>query len=50
MKNTINSLLLGCARPVHIVTASATVRRIVNLVAWTVAEINQANLDVAAGR
>jgi malate dehydrogenase (oxaloacetate-decarboxylating)(NADP+) len=45
----IGPVLLGCARPAHIVTASATVRRIVNLVAWTVAEINKADLGVAVG-
>ncbi|WP_372827856.1 NADP-dependent malic enzyme [Polaromonas sp.] len=36
----IGPILLGAAKPVHILTASATVRRIVNLTALTVAEIN----------
>ncbi|MDE1949975.1 MAG: NADP-dependent malic enzyme, partial [Burkholderiales bacterium] len=39
----IGPVLLGAARPVHILTPSATVRRIVNLTALTVA-------DAAAGR
>jgi len=32
----IGPVLLGAARPVHILTASATVRRLVNMTAWTV--------------
>ena len=36
----IGPLLLGAARPVHIVMASATVRRIVNVTALLVAEAN----------
>ena len=36
----IGPMLLGVARPVHILTASATVRRIVNMTALTVAEAN----------
>ncbi len=36
----IGPVLLGAARPVHILTPSATVRRIVNLTALTVADIN----------
>lgn len=36
----IGPILLGAAKPVHILTASATVRRIVNLTALTIAEIN----------
>ena len=39
----IGPVLLGAAQPVHILTPSATVRRIVNMTALTVA-------DVAAGR
>ena len=35
---TVGPMLLGAARPVHIVTPSATVRRIVNVTAVTVAE------------
>ena len=34
----IGPVLLGAARPVHILTASATVRRIVNMTAWTVVD------------
>jgi len=40
---TVGPILLGAARPVHILTASSTVRRIVNMTALCVA-------DVAAGR
>ena len=36
----IGPVLLGAAQPVHIVTASATVRRIVNMAALTVADAN----------
>ena len=36
----IGPVLLGAAKPVHILTPSATVRRIVNMTALTVAEIN----------
>ena len=35
---TIGPILLGAAKPVHILTPSATVRRIVNMTALTVAE------------
>ncbi len=38
----IGPVLLGVAKPVHILTASATVRRIVNMTALTVAEANTA--------
>jgi malate dehydrogenase (oxaloacetate-decarboxylating)(NADP+) len=38
----IGPVLLGAAKPVHVLTASATVRRIVNLTALTVADINAA--------
>ncbi len=34
----IGPILLGAARPVHILTGSATVRRVVNMTAWTVVE------------
>jgi malate dehydrogenase (oxaloacetate-decarboxylating)(NADP+) len=34
----VGPILLGCAAPVHILTPSATVRRIVNMTALTVAE------------
>jgi malate dehydrogenase (oxaloacetate-decarboxylating)(NADP+) len=36
----IGPILLGAARPVHILTASATVRRIVNMTALTVLDAN----------
>ncbi len=36
----VGPMLLGAAKPVHILTASATVRRIVNMTALTVAEAN----------
>lgn len=36
----VGPMLLGVAKPVHILTASATVRRIVNMTALTVAEAN----------
>jgi malate dehydrogenase (oxaloacetate-decarboxylating)(NADP+) len=36
----IGPVLLGAAAPVHILTPAATVRRIVNMTAWTVVEIN----------
>jgi malate dehydrogenase (oxaloacetate-decarboxylating)(NADP+) len=37
---TIGPILLGCARPAHIVTPSATVRRIVNMTALAVVDAN----------
>jgi malate dehydrogenase (oxaloacetate-decarboxylating)(NADP+) len=37
---TIGPMLLGAARPVHIVTPSATVRRLVNMTALVVADAN----------
>jgi malate dehydrogenase (oxaloacetate-decarboxylating)(NADP+) len=37
---TIGPILLGAARPVHILTHSATVRRIVNMTALTVVDAN----------
>jgi len=36
----IGPVLLGADKPVHILTASATVRRIVNMTALTVADAN----------
>jgi malate dehydrogenase (oxaloacetate-decarboxylating)(NADP+) len=39
---TIGPILLGCAAPVHILTPSATVRRIVNMTAVTVVGANAA--------
>ena len=38
----VGPVLLGAARPVHILTPSATVRRIVNMTALTVADANAA--------
>ena len=38
----VGPILLGCAAPVHILTPSATVRRIVNVTALTVMEANAA--------
>ena len=35
---TVGPILLGAARPVHILTTSATVRRIVNMTALTVVD------------
>jgi malate dehydrogenase (oxaloacetate-decarboxylating)(NADP+) len=36
----VGPVLLGAAKPVHILTASTTVRRIVNMTALTVADAN----------
>ena len=44
---TVGGILLGAAKPVHIMTPSATVRRIVNMTAFAVAEA--ATRKVAAG-
>ena len=38
---TIGPILLGAAKPVHILTPTATTRRVVNMTALTVAEIQQ---------
>jgi malate dehydrogenase (oxaloacetate-decarboxylating)(NADP+) len=38
----IGPILLGAAKPVHVLTASATVRRIVNMTALLVADVNAA--------
>jgi malate dehydrogenase (oxaloacetate-decarboxylating)(NADP+) len=40
----IGPILLGCAAPVHVLTPSATVRRIVNMAALTVVEANRGTL------
>jgi malate dehydrogenase (oxaloacetate-decarboxylating)(NADP+) len=37
---TVGPILLGAAKPVHILTPSATVRRVVNMTALTVADAN----------
>ena len=39
---TVGPMLLGCARPVHILSPQATVRRIINMTALTVVEAGQA--------
>jgi malate dehydrogenase (oxaloacetate-decarboxylating)(NADP+) len=39
---TIGPVLLGAARPVHVLTPSATVRRLVNMTAWTVVDCSEA--------
>jgi malate dehydrogenase (oxaloacetate-decarboxylating)(NADP+) len=39
---TVGPILLGAARPVHILTPSATVRRIINMTALAVADANAA--------
>ena len=44
---TVGGILLGAAKPVHILTPSATVRRIVNMTALAVADA--ATRKVAAG-
>ena len=36
----VGPILLGCAAPVHIVTSSATVRRLVNMTALTIIDAN----------
>ena len=41
----IGPMLLGAAAPVHVLTPSATVRRIVNMVALTVTDINATHPD-----
>ncbi|HUL91927.1 MAG TPA: NADP-dependent malic enzyme [Burkholderiales bacterium] len=43
---TIGPILLGAARPAHILTSSATVRRIVNMTALTVVDANAASEEV----
>ena len=46
---TIGPILLGAARPVHILTPSSTVRRIVNMTALTVVDANAAHRDLFTG-
>jgi len=41
---TVGPILLGAAAPVHILTPSATVRRIVNMTALAVADVREARL------
>ncbi len=45
----VGPMLLGVAKPVHILTASTTVRRIVNMTALTVAEANVGPRAVGKG-
>jgi malate dehydrogenase (oxaloacetate-decarboxylating)(NADP+) len=45
---SIGPVLLGAAKPVHILTPSATVRRIVNMTALTVADANAERSDETA--
>jgi len=46
---TVGPILLGAARPVHIITPSATVRRIVNMTALTVVDANAVRRDLFDG-
>jgi malate dehydrogenase (oxaloacetate-decarboxylating)(NADP+) len=46
---TIGPILLGAAKPVHISTSTATVRRIVNMTALTVVDINSARTQFGLG-
>ena len=46
---TIGPILLGAARPVHILSPSATVRRIVNMTTLTVVDANAARDQVPLG-
>jgi len=43
----IGPMLLGCAAPAHILTAAATVRRIVNMTALCVVEANRGSVPAA---
>jgi malate dehydrogenase (oxaloacetate-decarboxylating)(NADP+) len=40
---TIGPMLLGCAKPIHILTPTSTVRRIINMTALTVVEAQSGN-------
>jgi malate dehydrogenase (oxaloacetate-decarboxylating)(NADP+) len=46
---TVGPLLLGAAKPVHIMTPSATVRRIVNVTAITTVDAIGKTLDPKSG-
>ena len=46
---TIGPILLGAAKPVHIVTSTATVRRIINMTALTVVDVNAARSQLSLG-
>jgi malate dehydrogenase (oxaloacetate-decarboxylating)(NADP+) len=43
---TLGPMLLGVAKPVHILTPSATVRRIVNMTALTTVDANMSKQQV----
>ena len=42
---TVGPVLLGAAKPVHIMTSTATVRRLVNLTALAVVDANHLQKD-----
>jgi malate dehydrogenase (oxaloacetate-decarboxylating)(NADP+) len=42
----IGPVLLGAAAPVHVLTASATVRRVVNMTAWAVVDANSERIKI----
>jgi malate dehydrogenase (oxaloacetate-decarboxylating)(NADP+) len=42
----IGPVLLGAAAPVHVLTASATVRRVVNMTAWAVVDANSDRMKI----
>jgi malate dehydrogenase (oxaloacetate-decarboxylating)(NADP+) len=42
----IGPVLLGAAAPVHVLTASATVRRVVNMTAWAVVDANSERMKI----
>ena len=44
---TVGPILLGCAKPVHIITPSATVRRIVNMTSLAVVDAQEARKGAA---
>jgi len=46
---TVGPVLLGAARPAHILTPSATVRRVVNMTALAVAEVAEMAVEAVAG-
>ena len=45
---TVGPILLGAARPVHILTPTATVRRIINMTALTVVEAQEQDKKAGA--
>jgi malate dehydrogenase (oxaloacetate-decarboxylating)(NADP+) len=44
---TVGPILLGAARPVHILTGTATVRRLVNMTALTAVDCNSVRENLA---